>query len=183
MERFDNFYINIAREAGSIENLLDSFFSFMARRTDFYYECEPNDNMGFPPGIAEVMVVNIFRKYQNEHYKKHPKKSPEEYQKKLNALKQEKEKTKTTLQTQEIQQPVNKPAPESLSEERVTPIPKVDNNPTKPEPQQTKKTDSQQAKTDHKEYSDIRSDYKHLQWWHNCDLQMAAERKRRNFPN
>jgi hypothetical protein len=35
---------------------LDSVYGFLQRRTDFYYEAEPGDKMGFPPGIAETMV-------------------------------------------------------------------------------------------------------------------------------
>ena len=37
---------------GGIDGLLETFFSFLLRRTDFYYEADPNDKMGFPPGIA-----------------------------------------------------------------------------------------------------------------------------------
>ena len=155
MERFDNFYINIAREAGGIENLLDSFFSFMYRRTDFYYECEPNDNMGFPPGIAEVMLLNIFRKYQNEYYKKHPKKSPEEYQKKLAALKQEKQKTVSERPT-ESKELQKETAKENPLTEPVKSVPKIEEKHKQPEPQQAKKVEPKQATAGVKEYSDIR---------------------------
>lgn len=53
MERFDNLYMTIAQEAGGISGLLNSFFSFLIRRTDFFYEADPGDKMGFPPGMAE----------------------------------------------------------------------------------------------------------------------------------
>lgn len=53
MEKLDQLYLTISQEVGGIEGLLHSFFSFLYRRTDFYYEADPNDNMGFPPGIAE----------------------------------------------------------------------------------------------------------------------------------
>jgi hypothetical protein len=36
--RFDDFYFTIAKETGGIEGLLNSLFSFLIRRTDFYYE-------------------------------------------------------------------------------------------------------------------------------------------------
>jgi hypothetical protein len=39
MERFDEFYFTIAKETGGIEGVLSSMFSFLLRRTDFYYEC------------------------------------------------------------------------------------------------------------------------------------------------
>lgn len=67
--------------------MLHSFFSFLIRRTDFFYEADPGDNMGFPPGVAEEMLLNTFRTYQLEYYKKHPKKSREDYYKKLEAYK------------------------------------------------------------------------------------------------
>lgn len=40
--------------------MLDSVFGFLQRRTDFFYESEPMDKMGFPPGIAESMVCKLF---------------------------------------------------------------------------------------------------------------------------
>lgn len=86
MERFDQLYLNIAQGAGGIDGLLNSFFSFMIRRTDFFYEADPGDKMGFPPGVAKKMLINIFEGYQNEYYKKVPKKSIEDYQKKLKAM-------------------------------------------------------------------------------------------------
>jgi hypothetical protein len=39
--------------------------------------------MGFPPGVAQRMLATNFRKYQEEHYQKHPPKSMEEYKVKL----------------------------------------------------------------------------------------------------
>ena len=39
-----------------VHGLLDAVYGFLQRRTDFYYEAEPNDKMGFPPGVAESMV-------------------------------------------------------------------------------------------------------------------------------
>ena len=43
-----------------MQGLLDSVFGFLQRRTDFFYESEPMDKMGFPPGIAESMVSISF---------------------------------------------------------------------------------------------------------------------------
>lgn len=86
MDRFDNYYMAIAKDAGGIEGLLQTFFSFLYRRTDFYYEAEPNDKMGFPPQANEKMLISIFMHFRNEHYKKFPKKSVEEYKAKLEAL-------------------------------------------------------------------------------------------------
>ena len=46
----------------------------MQRRTDFFYEMEPGDKMGFPPGVAEKMVYSYFKNYQDQHFKRFPHK-------------------------------------------------------------------------------------------------------------
>lgn len=56
LERFDNFLITIVNETGGVEGLLHSLFSFLYRRTDFFYEMMPGEKMGFLPGEAERMV-------------------------------------------------------------------------------------------------------------------------------
>jgi hypothetical protein len=49
---------SITQQAGNgCQGLLDSVFGFLARRTDFFYEMEPGDKMGFAPGVAESMVL------------------------------------------------------------------------------------------------------------------------------
>lgn len=68
-----------ANRAGSIENLLDEFFGFLNRRTDFYIEVDPTDlpsdpssaslKMGFPKGRAEKIVLQSFRKYPFKSYR------------------------------------------------------------------------------------------------------------------
>jgi hypothetical protein len=55
--RFDEFYLTICKEVGGIEGLLKSFFDFMIRKTDFFYECDPGDKMGFPPGYNKKLVI------------------------------------------------------------------------------------------------------------------------------
>ncbi len=52
----------ICQQAGSgVHGLLDTMFSFLQRRTDFYYEQEPGDKMGFPPKFAESLVSSPWR--------------------------------------------------------------------------------------------------------------------------
>jgi len=67
--------MTITQNAGNgIDGLLDSVFSFLQRRTDFYYEAEPGDKMGFPPQYAEGLIYRHFKTYQIEHEKKFPSK-------------------------------------------------------------------------------------------------------------
>jgi hypothetical protein len=55
--RVDDLFVNITQQiGGGCPGLLDAVFGFLARRTDFYYEMEPGDKMGFPPGVAQNMV-------------------------------------------------------------------------------------------------------------------------------
>lgn len=82
MEKFDHLYVSITQEVGGIEGLFTSLFSFLLRRTDFFYEADPGDKMGFPPGVNEKMLLNIFNQFRSLHYKNNPKKSVDEYAKK-----------------------------------------------------------------------------------------------------
>lgn len=52
--------MTIAQEAGGIQGLFDSMFSFLQRKTDFYYEMMPGDKMGFPPGVNLKIMYEIF---------------------------------------------------------------------------------------------------------------------------
>ena len=55
--RIDDLLFAVTQQANKgVDGLLDSVYGFLQRRTDFYYESEPGDKMGFPPGIAESMV-------------------------------------------------------------------------------------------------------------------------------
>ena len=56
-QQVDDLLYAVTQQSGNgIHGLLDSVYGFLQRRTDFYYEAEPGDKMGFPPGIAESMV-------------------------------------------------------------------------------------------------------------------------------
>ena len=55
--RLDDLLFAATQQANAgVEGLLDAVFGFLQRRTDFFYEAEPGDKMGFPPQIAESMV-------------------------------------------------------------------------------------------------------------------------------
>lgn len=73
--RHDELLMMITQQAGDgIHGLLDTVFSFLQRRTDFYYEAEPGDKMGFPPKYAEGLVYQFYKKFEDEHQKKFPSK-------------------------------------------------------------------------------------------------------------
>lgn len=55
----------------------------MSRKTDFFYECDPGDTMGFPPGVNMRILISVFKHFQDEHYKKFPKKDPAAYEEKV----------------------------------------------------------------------------------------------------
>jgi hypothetical protein len=59
---FDGMFLTIAQKCGGIAPLLDEFFSFLHRKTDFYV-VDPSKSrpMGFEAGAAETMVIQQFR--------------------------------------------------------------------------------------------------------------------------
>ena len=69
--KYDEVFMQIAGQIGSIQGLLDNFFGFMHRKTDFYVQYADTiheASMGFPIGAAEKMVVKCFRKYKMKDY-------------------------------------------------------------------------------------------------------------------
>ena len=53
-QRNDDLLFTITQQTGEgVDGLLNAVFGFLQRRTDFFYEMEPGDKMGFPPGVAE----------------------------------------------------------------------------------------------------------------------------------
>jgi len=64
-DEIDALLMPLASRCKGVEELLDVFFGFMNRRTDFYVVIPPhekNASMGFSPGQSEKMVLNQFRK-------------------------------------------------------------------------------------------------------------------------
>mmetsp|Transcript_62447 Transcript_62447/g.71633 ORF Transcript_62447/g.71633 Transcript_62447/m.71633 type:complete len:343 (-) Transcript_62447:206-1234(-) len=69
-DKFDHMLLTMFQQCQGVEGAIDSFFSFLYRRTDYFYEMsEESDKMGFPPGVAEHIVGTVFRKYQELHWK------------------------------------------------------------------------------------------------------------------
>ncbi|XP_046870747.1 nudC domain-containing protein 3 [Hypomesus transpacificus] len=64
-ELYDNALLGILQHVGNIQNFLQVYFGFLYRKTDFYRLLStPNDRMGFPPGVAEKMVLKTFRLFE-----------------------------------------------------------------------------------------------------------------------
>mmetsp|Transcript_63273 Transcript_63273/g.117719 ORF Transcript_63273/g.117719 Transcript_63273/m.117719 type:complete len:340 (-) Transcript_63273:94-1113(-) len=69
-ERFDGVLLNIAQQAGSIDNILDSFFGFLQRKTDFFTGAQDEQ-------AAEALIM----KYYKKHWKVGQKRRQEQQEK------------------------------------------------------------------------------------------------------
>ena len=65
LAKFDQMFLTMTQESGGLNPFLDCMFSFLQRRTDFYYEAEPGDRMGFPPGYSEQLVSQRYFEKNN----------------------------------------------------------------------------------------------------------------------
>ncbi|XP_072932154.1 nudC domain-containing protein 3 [Epargyreus clarus] len=62
VEKYDEVLASILVNEKSILGFLSTIFNFLARRTDFYYVPDGQyENMGFPPGVAEELVIKVMR--------------------------------------------------------------------------------------------------------------------------
>lgn len=60
-EMYDSALMGILQRCGKLQPFLDSVFSFLARRTDFFIIMKhERAKMGFLPGVAENMVVQVY---------------------------------------------------------------------------------------------------------------------------
>ncbi|XP_077398667.1 nudC domain-containing protein 3 [Vanacampus margaritifer] len=63
-EMYDNALLGILQHVGNIQDFLQVYFGFLYRKTDFYRLLSgPGDKMGFPPGVAEKMVLKTFKMF------------------------------------------------------------------------------------------------------------------------
>lgn len=55
-ERFDGILLNVAQQAGSIDGILDTFFGFLQRKTDFFTGAQDEQ-------AAEALVLKYYKKH------------------------------------------------------------------------------------------------------------------------
>merc|ERR1712174_3319 len=82
MGRFDGMYMNVAQTARGIEPLLDTLFSFLRRKTDFF---EGPSGESSSPDVAVAKVNEVLQKHVKIH---------EEQKRKSQELKKQKEEQK-----------------------------------------------------------------------------------------
>ncbi|XP_019937858.2 nudC domain-containing protein 3 [Paralichthys olivaceus] len=64
-EMYDNALLGILQHVGNIQDFLQIYFGFLYRKTDFYRLLSgPSDKMGFPPGVAEKMVLKTYKLFE-----------------------------------------------------------------------------------------------------------------------
>jgi len=65
MEENDEHFTAVLNNVADLPSFVDSYFHFLYRKTNFFkVKTFQNISEGYPPGVAEVMVRDTFRKYQ-----------------------------------------------------------------------------------------------------------------------
>jgi len=101
-EQYDGLLLGMAQQHDSVKDLLETIFSFLARKTDFF--------TGGGDGAAEKLISTILKKYNNlpkeEKVKKQPKpetkKAPEPEQKIVELTDAEAEKLQKELDDEKL---------------------------------------------------------------------------------
>ncbi|RUS89812.1 hypothetical protein EGW08_002424 [Elysia chlorotica] len=65
-EKYDSALLGILQNEGQVAPFLDAIIGFLYRRTDYFRIMKTDsDKLGFPPGVALKLLVNIFKKYES----------------------------------------------------------------------------------------------------------------------
>merc|ERR1712066_540662 len=91
-ERFDGVLLNIAQQSGSIENILDTFFGFLQRKTDFFTGAQDEE-------AAKQLVL----KYYSKHWKTRQKRRLEQQEKNRVADEERKKKAEEKKKKDELE--------------------------------------------------------------------------------
>ncbi|KAM5170498.1 nudC domain-containing protein 3 isoform 2-T2 [Mantella aurantiaca] len=71
-DRYDHALLGILQHVGNIQDFLNVYFGFLYRKTDFYrLLLSPQERLGFPPGVAQNMVLQTFKAYERLAVKDH----------------------------------------------------------------------------------------------------------------
>ena len=90
-ERFDGLYMNVANTARGIEPLLDTMFSFLRRKTDFFNGPHGQDASVAIAKVNEVLQKHVSIHEQSKREKEQAKKNKEEEAERKRQLQLEKE--------------------------------------------------------------------------------------------
>ncbi|XP_051832402.1 nudC domain-containing protein 3 [Antechinus flavipes] len=64
-ELYDQALLGILQHVGNVQDFLRVLFGFLYRKTDFYRLLRHSaDRMGFPPGAAQAMVLQVFKNFE-----------------------------------------------------------------------------------------------------------------------
>uniref|UniRef100_A0A5F8G8Q5 NudC domain-containing protein 3 n=1 Tax=Monodelphis domestica TaxID=13616 RepID=A0A5F8G8Q5_MONDO len=64
-ELYDQALLGILQHVGNVQDFLRVLFGFLYRKTDFYRLLRHSaDRMGFPPGVAQAMVLQVFKNFE-----------------------------------------------------------------------------------------------------------------------
>lgn len=65
-ELYDQALLGILQHVGNVHDFLRVLFGFLYRKTDFYRLLRhPTDRMGFPPGAAQALVLQVFKHFDH----------------------------------------------------------------------------------------------------------------------
>ncbi|XP_039098921.1 nudC domain-containing protein 3 [Hyaena hyaena] len=65
-ELYDQALLGILQHVGNVQDFLRVLFGFLYRKTDFYRLLRhPTDRMGFPPGAAQALVLQVFTAFEH----------------------------------------------------------------------------------------------------------------------
>lgn len=128
-EMYDNALLGILQHVGNIQDFLQVYFGFLYRKTDFYrLLTSPNDKLGFPPGVAEKMVLKTFKLFE--------KVAEHDRERQVNELQRRKNSRSVPAAVQEFElssEPQAEcPQPSSEAEQLDTLVPKVEDAPAAP---------------------------------------------------
>ncbi|XP_043940176.1 nudC domain-containing protein 3 [Protopterus annectens] len=90
-EMYDHALLGILQHGGTIQRFLEIYFGFLYRKTDFFRLLSgPEDKMGFPPGVAEKMVLKVFKVFEHMAVQDHQQRMKELEEKLRKKLEEEK---------------------------------------------------------------------------------------------